>query len=1303
MKIYPLLIAALVMSITVAAQDQCIDGFAKLYPEPTTDYSLDFGYSVSMHGNLMAVGVPDSDTLSRESGIVYIYEKTQGSWIRIASMVASEAIPDLQLGISVKLVENYLFASASAGGGSVYVYRKPPTGWTTTTETTIIAVEGTQAFGVAYHHPVDLSEDENTLVVADAMKPHNSNPISIAGSIFVFHKSAGVEWTSDITPTEIKATTNMIDLGRTGTYVRGRRIFTGAPFTNSGSGNLFVYYDASGDFSNPVLEASLSGVSGGGFWMDNMVVTDAGIFVSGRTPASGLKIYFYPRPTDNIWTDVSPSCLIDPDGDAQTQHYDFIRLGSTSAGLFAIFPGPAGVSLATLTEGATGWCNPSVEIIETRITSRYGTLIAAGELGDVVTGFVSHPSNSLSQSALKAYSKGSDNVWTSSLIYSTAKSTRGHAYGHSLAVHNDLMFVGAPLDNTVIDRGGKVYVYQQSTPESPLVKIATLRAPVFTQFGKGLATNGEYLAVGAHVGEPAKILIYRKGTDGWTNPEFSQVIEVPTGGLAEPTYGETVAMDERWLLIPFVDWRGFSTVSVAVYELADEAWTYRQTLETDYTGIFTGTPNAGVAISGSVIVAANRVYELNNDGEWIHACTLSPSDPERFRLNFPYFEMLSNGSNFGRSVAIYENTIAIGAPRRDSETGVWDVGAVYVYTREANQNWTNRYETVKIVPKEINASSLFGWDVAFVENALIIGAPTASTFAKPDPNQSPKNNAVGKVYLYQPEDPSWKKASLSKIFAGETSFRDNFGVEVAYSAGRIFIGSSEEDISTGRTSGSVYVADAPPIIGPVGPLCVDDAVITLTSTQPGGVWSGPGITNGTSGEFDPSVAGPGVHEVTYVSGICQRSAKLNLLVSSRVHAQIDGPAEVLICAAPVEFDRSLSAVATPGASFEWEHRSSPEGEFVSIPYQWSLELVATQRGEYRIHLFNNGCEGYSDTLAIRDEVVEIVLDSPGEVCGAPNEGLALSAAPEGGVWWGSGVVENRFLFQSVANGTYVLNYQYISALGCVYSDETTVTVKRIPQPSIRREGSLCETGVVTQTIVGEPIDGVTYTWSYQPLEGGDFVEVGSGISYEATNWGWYKLTATKGDCRAESHSRAIDDSFSSTLSPAEETAELCHDHEVLLSFPVDEFSTFDWHYSADGQSTMLLTEDGNSLRPDKTGYYTGTIHRGICTFTAPTKFFYVHPKDSVFIPNVFTPNGDGKNDSFNIMVLYQDGDPADGDPQDIAYYDVYNRYGRKVFTAPQNQPWTGADSESAVYFWLGTYYSCKGEPRTARGWVHLVK
>lgn len=51
-----------------------------------------------------------------------------------------------------------------------------------------------------------------------------------------------------------------------------------------------------------------------------------------------------------------------------------------------------------------------------------------------------------------------------------------------------------------------------------------------------------------------------------------------------------------------------------------------------------------------------------------------------------------------------------------------------------------------------------------------------------------------------------------------------------------------------------------------GPLCVNDAPFNLVPQTPGGTFSGTGITNGSLGTFDPSIAGVGTFTISYQLG-----------------------------------------------------------------------------------------------------------------------------------------------------------------------------------------------------------------------------------------------------------------------------------------------------------------------------------------------------------------------------------------------------------------------------------------------------
>ena len=72
-----------------------------------------------------------------------------------------------------------------------------------------------------------------------------------------------------------------------------------------------------------------------------------------------------------------------------------------------------------------------------------------------------------------------------------------------------------------------------------------------------------------------------------------------------------------------------------------------------------------------------------------------------------------------------------------------------------------------------------------------------------------------------------------------------------------------------------------------GPFCPLDPSVNLSAVDPGGVWSGTGITNAALGTFDPATAGIGTHTITYtIAGACGDVQTTNIVVSSSLNATI---------------------------------------------------------------------------------------------------------------------------------------------------------------------------------------------------------------------------------------------------------------------------------------------------------------------------------------------------------------------------------------------------------------------------------
>ena len=68
-------------------------------------------------------------------------------------------------------------------------------------------------------------------------------------------------------------------------------------------------------------------------------------------------------------------------------------------------------------------------------------------------------------------------------------------------------------------------------------------------------------------------------------------------------------------------------------------------------------------------------------------------------------------------------------------------------------------------------------------------------------------------------------------------------------------------------------------ITPVNSFCENSSLSNFVAATAGGVWSGNGIVNTSNGQFNPSLAGVGLHEITYtIGGNCGSADSINVMV-----------------------------------------------------------------------------------------------------------------------------------------------------------------------------------------------------------------------------------------------------------------------------------------------------------------------------------------------------------------------------------------------------------------------------------------
>ncbi|MCP4270880.1 MAG: hypothetical protein GY781_02785 [Gammaproteobacteria bacterium] len=178
---------------------------------------------------------------------------------------------------------------------------------------------------------------------------------------------------------------------------------------------------------------------------------------------------------------------------------------------------------------------------------------------------------------------------------------------------------------------------------------------------------------------------------------------------------------------------------------------------------------------------------------------------------------------FGRSITFDGDTLVVGAPREESNAqgidgdqsinGSHTAGAVYVFTRDVDNNWTQQ---AYIKGSNTEQGDLFGKDVALEQDTLVVGANGEdSVFAGINVDQSDNSlSAAGAVYVFTRTGEIWTQQAYLK--ASNPGVNDNYGSRVEISGDTIAVGTQFEDSNArgingddsnddSEWSGAVYV------------------------------------------------------------------------------------------------------------------------------------------------------------------------------------------------------------------------------------------------------------------------------------------------------------------------------------------------------------------------------------------------------------------------------------------------------------------------------------------------------------------
>ncbi len=1294
----------LMLGVTLASiggYSQCLTDFEKLLPEPSTDYSLDFGRATALYDGVMAVTAPNSDNSVRLGGVVYLYQKAGNDWVQIGMLEPSTPQEGLLFGYNIKMTKDYIIVGAYGYGGRVYIFKKPASGWTSLNEIAVLSQPNTYMFGANHYanNSIDISIDQQTLVINDPSYWFGGH----SGAVFIYHKSPLQEWNSLIAPSVLFAPESSVtDFGVSGVSVLGTRVIAGSPYTPFGGGSIYVFNDASGSFGNLQLEAVLNPASNPNetffFSYSSLIVTEAGIYISAVVKdalESQFQILFFEKPLGS-WVDNNAPCKIHPSPEVVgiTVAPRLAASLENPDKVFTSFRQVDGVGKVVQLTRTTDWCNVVSEVIfshpalPTGINNFFGSNLACDQNDNVVVGPTPLPDNATAQLSLTALSKMPDNSWNSALIFNSIKSTSGHFYGRNVLGFEDYLFVTAPYDGTIKSSGGAVYAYKKVGSDwQKTNKIIPPFTSVYDDvFGTALASNGQYLAVGAAGFEPhGKILIYKKTTADWSTVELVQEISTPDE-LDPYASGDNIAMDDHWLIVPAVTMSDGARINLSIYEFNGTDWDHFQNIEIGMANFFARESTVAIDIQDETIVAGGIILQRNTSGQWEIRFTLYPSDSEPMQIAPDFSHWITNGDRFGTSVDIDGDNIFIGAPTKD-DGATWDVGAVYVYTKKPGKNWESGTETAKILPRIRDERELFGYSLKAMNNTLIVGAPGA------DYNKDGVSgrNKPGRSYVYQSKDFYWQDVIPLLDFAGDSAEKDYFGINVNLDETDFFISASIEDNAGDQLSGSVYITPTPPIIKLVPPVCSSEDVIDLFGFPFGGIWAGPGILDAAEGTFDPKIAGIGIHEFTYQTPSCHFLGRLRIEVKAPPNAIVVGDPVKYICD-----DGSSSTIISieehPDVSYQWYYRKVSTDLFTLIAGTTNA-LTVTKTGEYRARVFDGACENFSSTFLVAFDGNPITIDPTSVICDDAVKSITLKATPAGGTWKGDHILNGKFDASFIASGTFVATYHYTSVYNCPHFLSTAVVVDRIPELNYQRSSNnLCDKGEVELALTPNR-PNLNFEWQ-QNLPSGSEIMDEDGQVVMITENGTYQAKVSNDYCSKTLPPYTFNDKFSVHVLPEATETEACSLVPFFFTSDGKTSDTFSWFYAENENDGLdVLTSNNNpQLEIMKSGFYKLQVQRGVCSFESDIKQITILPGDSLYIPNVFSPNDDGKNDVFKVSTL-----------NDYIDLKVMNRYGQKIYEGDGVIGWDGGDHPSAVYFWSIVFRDCEGSRQLRKGMVHLVR
>jgi gliding motility-associated-like protein len=474
---------------------------------------------------------------------------------------------------------------------------------------------------------------------------------------------------------------------------------------------------------------------------------------------------------------------------------------------------------------------------------------------------------------------------------------------------------------------------------------------------------------------------------------------------------------------------------------------------------------------------------------------------------------------------------------------------------------------------------------------------------------------------------------------------------------------------------------------------------------------------------------PAATSSTYTTTTLSNGDKVTVVMTSNANCTTTPVAAsnqivMVVNPIPVVIITNPAAVCAP-ATVDITSSSVTAGSDAGLAFTYWSDAAATTplsnanavavSGTYYIKGTNaGGCYDIKQVMVTINPLPNLVITNPAAVCAPGTVDITASAVTAGS---DAGLSFTYFTDAAASNvlnnpnavsagGTYYI--KAVTAFGCVTIKPVTEIINPLPTAVITGSGALCRglsKKTLDITLTGAAPWTVTYsdgtsTFTINSITASPYKLVVS----PTVNTTYSLISVADANCsNTATGSAAI--SVGTPITPVRyatinATANLPKQLQARIFTPTDQYA---WN-PAVGLNAYSI--DNPVFNYDRTTEYFITIAAGTGCTVVDTLLVNVYPASAppavvstIFVPNAFSPNGDGHNDKLSPLLFRI---------QELYYFRVFNRWGQLVFeTNIRGEGWDGifkgVPLGADVFTWTAAGVGTDGRTHNWRGQSILLR